>query len=237
MYDDAVLRIPRDEPELWEILREQFFHVAEDFARPIETKEDALGNRFHRDHEGKTLRDGLMVIRYRHVGNELDNREHFLAMGRELVPYIAEALSREKLSPEFIQQWGKLMFCHGYITSHVLDDSDDSVTERNRRRGTQASKQTAGHAFLARLILKFMDERQEPRKRAEALAARAIYDFLKRDQAAEELDLEWLKRLAPKEDRIVSTLSQKKASDEKIRALAASDDVTVPSIELLFPSN
>ena len=56
-------------------------------------------------------------------------------MGRDLLPYIHQSLDEKKLTPEFVQQWGKIMFCHGYIASYVFDDTDDLLPERNRRWG------------------------------------------------------------------------------------------------------
>jgi hypothetical protein len=41
----------------------------------------------------------------------------YLALGRELLPYTHQALDEETLTLEFIQQWGKIMFCHRLIAS------------------------------------------------------------------------------------------------------------------------
>lgn len=102
---------------------------------PVESKEEALANIHHLEFVEKTYRSGMEVIRYRDTGNELAQRDHFLAMGRELLPYIHQTLDERKLTPEFVQQWGKVMFCHGYVASYVFDDTDDLTNQRKGRGG------------------------------------------------------------------------------------------------------
>jgi hypothetical protein len=176
----------------------------------------------------------MNVVRYRGTSDELAQRDHFLAMGRDLLPYIDQAIDERQLTPEFVQQWGKIMFCHGMVAAFVFDDSDDLALEHNRRRGSEASKREARHVFLARLILWFMDEHQETRAQAEAKAASAIWSLVDHGVAPEGFALSWFKSLVRDKDRVVTTLEQRKASEAKLRTLAGSDVKHVPAIECVL---
>lgn len=240
MYNEDVTRIPKDEPDMWELLWQQFEyvrHVLWDL--PVESKEEALANIHHREFEEKTYRAGMEVIRYRDTGNELDQRDHFLAMGRELLPYIHQALDERQFTPEFVQQWGKVMFCHGYIASYVFDDTDDLLPERNRKRSADLADRTPQRVFLARLILWFMTEKNERRKQADVSAAKAIGLFLASGNFTnlpEEYHASWFKTLLSERDptRIPSTMSRRKIGDADLREFAAMSIEGLPAIDIVL---
>ena len=95
MYNEIVTRVPADENDLWEVLREQFAHIPHVlWDLHVETKEEALANG-----DDPAFRQGMGVIRYRDTGDQLD---HFLAMGRSLLPYIHQSLDERKLTPAFV---------------------------------------------------------------------------------------------------------------------------------------
>lgn len=240
MYNDDIMRTPVDEDDLWRVLREQFEFVRHVlWELPVETREEALQNDFHKREDGSISRAGMAVIRYRGSGDELDQRDHYLALGRELFTYIESAIDKQVLTPELVQQWGKIMFCHGYIASYVFDDTDDLESYRNRLKGAQASDRTPQRVFLARLLLWFMDERKLTRQRAEAAAARAIWHYI--DAASAERpsnrnEIDWFETLTHKtknRDLIVSSMNQKNMSETMLRELAAGDIAGLPSIALL----
>jgi len=84
---------------MWLLFRKHFMHVRYIlWELPLETKEDALSNKFHRDFRGKAQRDGLRAIRYREIGEELDQREYFLNLGRELLPEVHFMLDQKRNS-------------------------------------------------------------------------------------------------------------------------------------------
>lgn len=184
MYNEDVTRIPTDESDMWGVLWEQFEYISNILWNlPVETKDEALKNAHHHKADGNIDRSGMRVIRYRGTSKEVDQRDHYLSMGRELLPYIHQTLDERKLTPEFVQQWGKIMFCHGYIASYVFDDTDDLLPERNRKLSAELTDRTPQRVFLARLILWFMDEKKERRKQAEASVAKAICSFLSAQNA------------------------------------------------------
>jgi len=243
MYNDIVTRIPADEDEMWGLLWEQFEYVRHVlWELPVESKEDALSNKYHRKFDGKAQRNGMLVIRYRNASGELGQREHFLKMGRDLLPYVHQVLDERALTPEFVQQWGKIMFCHGYIASYVFDDTDDMFGERNRRKGASASNRTPQRVFLARLLLWFIDTQKQTPQQAEASSAKAIRAFINSGQSSQlpaGYDVAWLQTLlfqGKDADRIVSTMSQKNKSEDELRKLAAVKIEELPPIELLVPA-
>lgn len=240
MYSEDLTRIPTDEPDMWNLFRQQYEFVHHVLAElPVETKEDALDNAYHLEAGGKFLRSGMTVIRYRDTSNDLDQRDYFLEMGRELLPYIQRALNERKLTPEFVQQWGKVMFCHGYIASYVFDDTDDLLPERNRKRSADMTDRTPQRIFLARLILWFMDEKKERRKQAEASTAKAISSFLSAQNAQglpQKYDVAWFQTLLSERDPTIipTTMSQRKIGEEGLRELAATLVEDLPGIELVL---
>lgn len=244
MYNEDVTRIPVDEDDMWDILEEQFSYVRHVlWELPVETKQDALDNKYHIERGQGVERSGMAVIRYRDTGNELDQRDHFLSMGRELLPYIDWSIDERKLTPEFVQQWGKIMFCHGYIASYVFDDTDDVALERNRTAGGAKTRRTAQHVFLARLLLHLMDKEGQTRQQSEGNAANLIQLFIEVAQPPDGYDLNWFRRLLSKDKekggnmfRIVATMSQHNAPEHKLRELAGMEIDGVPPITLLLRS-
>jgi hypothetical protein len=240
MYNEDVTRVPKNEPDMWELLWQQFEYVRHVlWELPVESKEDALGNMHHKDTGEKVYRSSMAVVRYRDTGNELDQRDHFLAMGRELLPYVHQTLDERKLTPEFVQQWGKIMFCHGYIASYVLDDTDDLLPERNRKRSADLADRTPQRVFLARLILWFMTEKNERRKQADVSAATAISSFLTSGNFGslpEEYHEAWFQTLLSEKDptRIPSTMSRRKIGEADLRELGAMSIEGLPEIDIVL---
>lgn len=241
MYNDNVLRIPADEADLWNVLQEHFDLARHVLVMPLETKEQALDVDFQSRPAAELDRISMGLIRYRNVSEENDQREHYLNIGLKLIPFIENALKARKLTPEFVQQWGKLMFCHGYVASHVFDDGDDLETYRNRVKGTRATDRTPQRVFLARLLLWFMDGQKQRRKQAEPNAAKAIWDFIEMGGAEnipEGYGLAWFKKLVRVDDRgrIISPMEQNNMSEASLRELAGAEFDDLPPIELVVPA-
>ncbi len=157
MYNDNVLRIPADEADLWKVLQEQFVLVRDALEMPVETREQAFDIEYQSTPQAKLARISGGLIRYRDVSEENNQRDYYLEMGLDLIPYIKDALKERKLTPEFVQQWGKLMFCFGYTVSHIFDDSDDLALMRaGLRRGRQRSKD-AQRKWIAHIMIPLID--------------------------------------------------------------------------------
>lgn len=245
MYDDDTIRIPANLDELWKILWEQFVFVRHVlWELPVETKEDALKNAYHYETEHGVNRNTMGVVRYRDIDGELGQRDYFLEMGRELLPYIHQSIDERKLTAEFVQQWGKIMFCHGYIASFVFDDTDDLAQERNRKKAIETTKRTSQHVFLARLLLYFMDVKGQTRQLAEGSAADLIQQFVsadKRKKLPKGYSLDWFSSLIRQvsagggkpSNRIISTMTQKNKPVVQLRELAGFKIKGLPPITIL----
>jgi hypothetical protein len=122
-FDDILARDPKSEEEFWAIIKETFIQVEATLTDyPAETREDALKGTLR---DGNFKDDSLSFIRYRGVREELDSRDYFLDLGRRLLLDVERQIKARKLTPKFAKDWGVVMMCHGFISAHILDDSDD----------------------------------------------------------------------------------------------------------------
>jgi hypothetical protein len=171
-YDDLA-RDPKSEEEFWTIIEDTFVQVEGALtAYPAETREEALAG---------TLRDGkfkdasLSFIRYRGVREDLDSRDYFLELGRKFLPKVEPQIKRRKLTPKFAKDWGVVMMCHGFISAHILDDSDGLSHNRAGLLSVESRNTDAQKKWVARQILGFIDgPRRLTRKQADARLAEEI---------------------------------------------------------------
>ena len=129
MYNEDVTANPRDEGHFWEMVEENFEfarHVLEDY--PLETREDAIKS------GGKSA---FRALAYRGTSEEMDQRDYYYEMGNHLLPEVWALIERRELSLEFVQQWGKLMFCHGMLASYVFDDADPMASARGALKSAE----------------------------------------------------------------------------------------------------
>lgn len=121
MYADEFTRLPVDTNDLWTVLQRQFEFVEDALLHTgVETENEALID----TDASRAKRIPFVAIRYRGTSAENDQRDYFLSMGRELCAPVREPLEKRELSPALVQQWGMVMFCHGYIATHIFDDTD-----------------------------------------------------------------------------------------------------------------
>lgn len=229
MYDEDVLHVPADENEMWELLRRQFEHAAQDLLNhPLETRASALENRFYREVDGRFQRDGLSVIRYRSISEEMDQRGHFIRMAHSLLPYVGQALDDQRLTPEFVQQWGKLMFCHGYVVSHIFDDSDDLALARaGLRRGKQRSK-NAQRKWIANIMIPLIDsgmKREDAENQIVKHVEAALADEKLRGGFAEE----WFRPIVTR-GYLAATYDAKHFAIKEMRKLTTGSTTDIPPL-------
>jgi|ThiBio_1000_plan_1041568.scaffolds.fasta_scaffold00984_5 hypothetical protein len=229
MYDDIVTRIPADEDEMWDVLWDQFEHVHYVLWQlPVETREDALGDKYHQGSGGKARRDGMHVIRYRNESGELGQRDHFLKMGRELLPYVHQTLDERKLTPEFVQQWGKIMFCHGYIASYVFDDTDDLSNVRSGGGGRKdGQKRWMAH------ILQTLFQHGHDDEDARAIAGRYIQRLVVKKAYPRGFGEKWFRKMVDSEGALATTYDAQHMYPKRIQELADGGLDGIPPV----PSN
>jgi hypothetical protein len=230
MYDDEITRIPRSENELWDILEKQFeFIRLVLWETPVETEEDALNRKYDQRADGTFSKNrGMTVIRYRGRNEHYDQRNHYLDMGRELLPYIHQAIDQRTLTPEFVQQWGKIMFCHGYIASYYFDDTDDlSHTRAGHVTGRKRSKH-AQRKWLAHLFTHLMDQ-GATRAQAEERITSFIKKLLASDSTPEGFSREWFGVMITRGD-LAATYDAKHFYTKQMRQLVQEPTDDIPPI-------
>jgi len=237
MYDDDLLRIPANEDEFWKILWDHFQHARQILWEiPVETKEDAITGTYRVKPKGSSME----AIRYRDTSYEYDNREHFLKMGRELLPYIHQSIEERQMSLEFVQQWGKFMFCHGYLASYFFEDSDDVGAQRAGSVRTR----DAQRKWVATLIIA-LEKKGLKRQQAETRILEHIKHILELFQTDLKeakrvyhgFDAQWFRLIlgleAERANQLGSTYRQNKFNGDVLRrAISEHPDLEIPSTEL-----
>ncbi len=78
MYDEEIMRTPVNIDDMWDMLLEHFDHLEGVLLRPVESREDALAQRYRKPNSfGRR-----QFISYRDADPELSQRDYFLKMGR-----------------------------------------------------------------------------------------------------------------------------------------------------------
>lgn len=235
MYDDMLLRLPENEADMWDLLEGQFEHIAMDFGRlRLELRRDALDNRFH-EKGGYIRRDGLDVVRYRNVSDELDSRSYFWEMGQALVAEVERLIAAKELTPVFAQQWGKLTFCHGYAMAHVFDDSDDLAHSRAGKKGAAGRTKDAQRQWVAHLIHKLMlsgRKRNSVEDEVVAYIKKAIADPSLRG----EFETSWFTDILDAEQgQLKSTYDDQRLGKKVVLRLVEDEPIDLPPIPSKLP--
>jgi hypothetical protein len=230
MYNNDVTRIPRTEDDLWDVLEEQF-----DFVRlvlwetPVESKEDALSGKYDKLPDDTISKDrGMKVIGYRGRNDKYDQRDHYLEMGRELLPYVHQAIDERTLTPEFVQQWGKIMFCHGYIASFYFDDTDDLRHAKAGRITGQKRSKDLQRKWLTHMFTQLRSE-GETRPRAEERIALHIQSLIDRGDFPPGFHCEWFKEMLSYGD-LRTTYNEKHFFRKEMKMLVRESIDDIPPI-------
>lgn len=230
MYSDKTTRIPADEDDLWTILREQF-----ELARmalldsAVESEDEALGLIDNEETRQKQRLKGLSaVVPYRGTSYEMDNRDHFLEMGCALLPYVEKALKTRKLTPEFVQQWSKLMFCHGFIASYLLDDSDPLVNKRAGHKTGKLRSKDAQRKWIAHIMVPLIENGMK-REQAEHMVVKHVEAALQLEELRGGFPVEWFMPIVSRGE-LVATYDFKHFSIKAMRKLMELPTDDIPPI-------
>jgi hypothetical protein len=79
-------------------------------------------------------------------------------MGKATLPIVTKLILARQLTPEFFQEWGKLMFCHGYIAAHFFSTSSDI----GQLQGALNSKQKRSSSLQKRWLAHLYDRLNDP---------------------------------------------------------------------------
>lgn len=231
MYNEEIRRSPKDEDELWIILRQQFDFVREVlWETPLETREDSLNDRYQGVGGLESSRAPMVAIRFRGTSADYDNREYFLNVGRKLLPYVDWAIDTKQFTPEFVQKWGMIMFCHGYIASYFFDDSDDLLHVRAGKKGGQKRSKQAQRKWLARLMVPMIDDGKK-RAAAQEDAAAHVKGIVDRGLFPVDFGRDWFASMLSGNE-LKSTYDDKHFSIKEMRELLDEPGDDIPPTDI-----
>ena len=119
------------------------------------------------------------------------------------------------------------MMCHGFISAHILDDSDGL----DRVRAGQSGNRNAQRKYVAHLLLYWLDKGLR-RKIAEAEAEKHIKKDIQDGGRPPRFPKSWFESMLI-EDVLAQTYNQKHLPIWKLRELAALATDDIPPIK--FP--
>jgi hypothetical protein len=227
-FIDDLARDPKSEKEFWTIIEETFVQVEGALtAYPAETREEALAG---------TLRDGkfkdasLSFIRYRGVREDLDSRDYFLELGRQFLPDVERQIKARKLTPKFAKDWGVIMMCHGFIASHILDDSDGLSHNRAGLLSVESRSTDAQKKWVARQVLGFIDgPRRLTRKQADAWLAEEVGRLIDKGEFPIGFGRDWFESIMD-DGALRDAYSQKRLTKARLQELAKQPSDDIPPI-------
>jgi hypothetical protein len=239
-FGDVLARDPKSKEEFWSIIDETFVQVKGALTDyPVETRDQALAGTLR----GGNFKDAsLSFIRHRGVREDLDSRDYFLDLGYRVLPEVAQQIKARKLTRKFAKDWGVVMMCHGFISAHILDDSDGLYTLRTSMRGGEGRRLGAERKtkFVAALIHFWMEAHGKKRPFAERGVAKAIERFLRKPTHLVGFDTDWFASLlaskTPKDNstRLKSTYT-KHLKTRHLPWLAAQPRDDIPPLEDFLP--
>jgi hypothetical protein len=227
-FSDDLARDPKSEEEFWAILEETFTQVEATLtAYPVETREEALKG---------TLRNGnfrdtsLSFIRYRGVDKDIDNRDYFLELGQRVLPDVERQIKARKLTPKFAKDWGVIMMCHGFIASHILDDSDGLSHSRAGLRSVASRSTDAQKKWVAHQILGFMNgPHRLTRKQADARLGEEISRLIDKGEFPIGFGRDWFESIMDN-GALRDAYSQKRLTKAQLLELADQPSDDIPPI-------
>jgi len=118
----------------------------------------------------------LSFIRDRGVRDDLDSRDYFLELGRKILTDVERQIKARQLTAKFAKDWGVVLMCHGFISSHIIDDSDGFNHNRAGLLSAQTRYREPQKRWVARQILGMMQpgRRRLTRKQADACLAEEV---------------------------------------------------------------
>jgi hypothetical protein len=232
MYDDEYTQIPRDAEHMWELARNNLELAKQVLLHPhFETEDEALTGIHRLRPDGSLAKVPMEVIRYRNISPGYDNREHFYEMGRALIPVVERHIELRALTPAFVQDWGKLMFCHGYIAAHFFDDSDDLSSRRGANKAARKKSKDKQRVWVARLLQRELKSGTK-RKEAERRVAAYIKSVERRGGYPPDFPVSWFAEILQSNGDLKRTYGASQMSmATDIPSLAAMEISPLPPLE------
>ena len=120
-FDDVLARDPKSEEEFWAIIEETFVQVEGALtAYPAETREEALAGTCAMANSKTHHFPSFGIAECAKTSTAATISSSSVAVP----PEVEQQIKARKLTPKFAKDWGVVMMCHGFISAHILDDSD-----------------------------------------------------------------------------------------------------------------
>jgi hypothetical protein len=224
-YDDLA-RDPKSEEEFWTIIEDTFAQVKSVLTDyEVETREEALSGILR----GVKFKDtAVSIIRYRGVDETIDSRDYFLELGREFLPKVERQIEARKLTPKFAKDWGVVMMCYGFISAHILDDSDGLSRQRTGFKTAEKRNKDTQRKWVVHQLLRWIDS-GSTRQRAEGKVEARITAIIRGGKFPEGFDRAWFASML-KGGALAHTYGQKHLPIRKLRDLAQQSTDNIPPI-------
>jgi hypothetical protein len=85
--------------------------------------------------------------------NADDSRDYFLELGQRILPEVKQQIEARTLTTKFAKDWGMVMMCHGFISAHILDDSDGLSHQRAGQKSEKIRSKDTQKRWVARQIV------------------------------------------------------------------------------------
>lgn len=211
--------------------RQNFEIIKQVLLEPIfETEEDAISGKHRRNADGKITNTLMEMIRYRNISPEYDSRAHFYSMGRALIATVNGHIERRQITPAFTQDWGVIMFCHGYIAAHFFDDSDDLSKRRGGRAAAKESSKDAQRVWIARLLADELGVRPG-RKAAERTIAERVQAIRDRGGYPPIFPPSWFDAIVDSNGNLKSTYGARQMPATRLPEWTGKEVGALPPIE------
>jgi hypothetical protein len=206
MYAPEFTDLPQDEEHFWEMAEQNLefaWHVLND--HPLETKEDALSSKYRSaGTDGKIFLPGLAVVAYRRGTDAMDQRDYFFELGRRLLPIVTDMVNAREMTPEFVQLWGVLHCCHGYIASYLFDDGDNFSQNYGARDRAKSISVDAKRTWVARILRRELSAGRN-RKDAERAVEAVVKTYIRAGGNGSAFPAEWFEDLLQKRGSLKTT--------------------------------
>ena len=222
-YDDLA-RDPKSEKEFWAIIEETFVQVKGALTDyPVETREEALTARCAAANSRTHHFPSFAIVESRRPRQP----RLFPRTGPAGPTGVEQQIKARKLTPKFAKDWGVVMMCHGFISAHILDDSDGL----DRVRSGQSGNRNAQRKYVAHLMIREIDRGQK-RADAEVAVAEKIKAVLRSPSFPSGFSEAWFSSMITR-GGLASTYDQKHLSVRRMRQLVQQNLDDIPPID--FP--
>jgi hypothetical protein len=232
-FHDGLARDPKNLEEFWKTIEETFEQVEGVLTGyPVETRDEALSGKLRHSNESGSFKGSPGdIIRYRGVSVDYDSRDYFLKLGRRFLPEVDRQIKSRQFTPKFAKDWGVVMMCHGFISAHILDDSDGLMQVRAGRESGKSRSREPQRKWIARRMLPRLEDGMK-RNDAEFAVGVEVQQIIDKKNFPPGFPSEWFAPIVAGRD-LATTYDQKHLSNKKMRKLVTESRDDIPSID--FP--